>query len=117
MVDRSLRNSRLGLVDCRQGVASGSGCLFSLCVCPVLVLWTLPARVWRAADGTARATRNSACVCSPDERSAGAGPARGRDVPADTRTHPRAPVGLRFDAWCLIQRAETIIFVMQHVNE
>lgn len=34
MVDRSLFNSYLCLVVCRQGVASDSGCLFSLRVCP-----------------------------------------------------------------------------------
>lgn len=34
MVDRSPCNSHLCLVGCRQGVASGSGCLFSSCVCP-----------------------------------------------------------------------------------
>lgn len=35
MVGRLLFSSHLCLVDCRQGVASDSGCLFSLCVCPV----------------------------------------------------------------------------------
>lgn len=62
------------------------------------VLWTLSARVWRAADRTVRVMRNSPCVCRLNLRLPGAGPARRRDIPAGTRTHPGVCLGLQFDA-------------------